>query len=349
MVRLLRAVHIDEGLQAEPQSIAGPRELAAALVQLLQSASNYHSSSFKSQLGMNDSTPVGVAAEVDLSFRHAGRQRKISPIFPAEPPMPLTLVDILILAVVQGFTEFLPVSSSGHLVVLSAWMSGGVPGQLDVADLNVVLHIGTLFSIIVFYWQRIWRLVGEDRRVIRLLVIGTIPAVVLGLTIKLTCEQLVENPLLAGLMLPITGLMLLWAERHMQGQREYRELSDRQALLIGLSQSAAILPGLSRSGTTICAGLGLDLSPKSAATFSFLLAIPAIAGAGLLTTIKLVRHPDMMTTPWQHLLIGGLVSFVVGLFALHWLIRWLEAGRLRLFAWWCIPLGIGVTIWQLCV
>ncbi len=263
-----------------------------------------------------------------------------------ERPMQLALWHILILAVVQGFTEFLPISSSGHLVVLSAFIAAGNPEHLDVADLNVVLHIGTLFSIVVFYWQRIWRLLGVDRRVIRPLIIGTIPAVVIGLTVKIACEQLVESALLAGLMLPVTGLILLWALHGMKGQREYTELTDREALWIGLSQAAAILPGLSRSGTTISTGLKLGLKPQAAATFSFLLAIPAIAGAGLLTTISLATKTGL-TTPWQHLLIGGIVSFAVGLLALHWLINWLERGRLRLFAWWCIPLGIAVTIWQL--
>ncbi len=260
--------------------------------------------------------------------------------------MQLSLFHILILAVVQGITEFLPISSSGHLVVLSAFLTSGDPRQLDIADLNVVLHIGTLFSIIVFYWQRIWRLLGDDRRVIRPLIIGTLPAVVVGLGIKLAYEQLTENALLAGLMLPITGLMLVWATRRMSGTRDYNELTDREALLIGLSQSAAILPGLSRSGTTICTGLKLGLKPQAAATFSFLLAIPAIGGAGLLTVIKMARHGGG-TTPWHYLVLGGAVSFVVGLFALRWLIAWLESGRLRLFAWWCIPLGIGVTIWQI--
>jgi undecaprenyl-diphosphatase len=259
--------------------------------------------------------------------------------------MQLTLWHILVLAIVQGITEFLPISSSGHLVVLSAFIASGHPEHLDVADLNVVLHIGTLFSIIVFYWYRIWRLLGEDRRVIRLLIIGTIPAVVIGLTIKFAFEQLVESALLAGLMLPVTGLILLWAMHGMKGQREYAELTDREALWIGLSQAAAILPGLSRSGTTISAGLQLGLKPEAAATFSFLLAIPAIAGAGLLTTISLARKTGLIT-PWPYLVVGGVVSFIVGLFALYWLINWLERGKLRLFAWWCIPLGIAVTIWQ---
>lgn len=260
--------------------------------------------------------------------------------------MQLSFWHIVILAIVQGFTEFLPVSSSGHLVVLSGILASGDPQELEVADVNVVLHIGTLFSILVFYSYRIWRLLGQDRRAIRPLIVGTLPAVVLGLGIKLTCEEVIENALLAGLLLPVTGLTLLWAMRWLNGRGEYVELTDRQAFLIGLSQSAAIFPGLSRSGATICAGLRLGLSRQGAATFSFLLAIPAIAGAGLLTVVSMATETGV-TTAWQHLLIGGIIAFVVGLLALHWLISWLERGRLRLFAWWCIPLGIGVTAWQI--
>ncbi|MFW6170914.1 MAG: undecaprenyl-diphosphate phosphatase [Planctomycetota bacterium] len=260
--------------------------------------------------------------------------------------MELSLWQIVILAVVQGFTEFLPVSSSGHLVILSGILASADRQELEVADVNVVLHVGTLFSIFVFYWYRIWRLLGQDRRAIRALIVGTVPAVVLGLGIKFTCEEVIENVFLAGLLLPVTGLMLLWATRWLNGQGEYVELTDRQAFLIGLSQSAAILPGLSRSGTTICAGLRLGLSRQAAATFSFLLAIPAIAGAGLLTVISMATKTGGETA-WTHLLIGGVIAFVVGLLALHWLISWLEQGRLRLFAWWCIPLGICLTVWQL--
>ena len=226
--------------------------------------------------------------------------------------MQLALWQILVLAVAQGFTEFLPISSSGHLVVLAALMGSGDPQQLDVGDVSVVLHVGTLFSILVFYAHRIWRLLGEDRRAIPLLIVGTIPAVVVGLSIELTCKHLIENTLLAGVMLVVTGLVLLWAARGMSGTTLYTEMSYRQALVIGLSQAAAILPGLSRSGTTISVGLKQGLSPRSAATFSFLLAIPAIAGAGVLKTIGMATKTGLQT-PWPYLLIGGVVSFLVGL------------------------------------
>lgn len=259
--------------------------------------------------------------------------------------MTFALWKILVLAVVQGFTEFLPISSSGHLVVLSALLANGDPSQLEIGDLSVVLHVGTLLSILVFFWRQIWQLLTTDRRTIWLLAIGTAPAVVIGLTIEMTCKHLIEKPLLAGLMLPVTGLVLLWATRELEGKGKYNDLSVLQALTIGISQAVAILPGISRSGTTISAGLKLRLAPKEAATFSFLLAIPAIGGAGLLKGISAYRHGGL-STPWQHLALGGSVSFVVGIVALFWLINWLERGRLRLFAWWCIPLGVGVTIWQ---
>lgn len=260
--------------------------------------------------------------------------------------MQLELWQIIVLAVVQGLTEFLPISSSGHLVIVAAWFAADDPSRLEVADLNVVLHLGTLLSIVVFYWHRLLRLFREDRKLIPLLILGTIPAVLLGLPIKLFFEHIVENALLAGLMLPVTGGLLLWSSRRLHGPRECADLTVRDAVVVGLSQAAAILPGISRSGATISTGLALGIAPRAAATFSFLLAIPAIGGAGLLTAISLVTKTSL-TSPWPHLVAGGGVAFLVGLGALAWLIRWLERGRLSWFAWWVIPLGIGVTVWQL--
>ncbi|MDP6447814.1 MAG: undecaprenyl-diphosphate phosphatase [Pirellulaceae bacterium] len=258
---------------------------------------------------------------------------------------PLELWQIAVLAVVQGVTEFLPVSSSGHLVIVAA-----ITGVHDeVADLNVVLHVGTLLSIFVFYWTRIWRLVGEDRRLIPLLIVGTIPAVVVGLTIELFFEEYLESPLLAGCMLPVTGLILLWAAASPRGEGTCGELTVSKSLLIGFSQAFAILPGISRSGSTISAGMRLGLSPQSAATFSFLLAIPAIGGAGVLKLVSLLRDASESapTTSAIYLLAGAALAFVVGLAALSWLIRWLERGRFQWFAWWCIPVGLAVVAWQL--
>jgi undecaprenyl-diphosphatase len=261
-------------------------------------------------------------------------------------------LEILVLAVVQGIGEFLPISSSGHVVVgLEVFDRLGhvVSDRLSV---NIMLHLGTLLAILLFYRQRIWRLLGEDRRVIGLLLVGSLPAGVVGVAIKTTQfgaqieKTVLENALVAGLMFPITGLMLLWSARRDTGQVTCRELGYSRALLVGALQAFAILPGISRSGATIVAGLGCGLRRDEAATFSFLLAIPAIGGAGLIETVKLLRESTESTPP-AALAVGAAVSFAIGLTSLWWLVRWLRQGRLYLFAWWVIPLGVAVVVWQL--
>lgn len=257
--------------------------------------------------------------------------------------MDISLVQIIILAVVQGVTEFVPVSSSGHLVILARLMEL----DADIVDVSIVLHAGTLLSILFFYWRRVLRLVGEDRRVIWLLVVGTIPAVFIGLTVKLYFENILSQPLLAGAMLFATGGILLWANRLKRDDgMAYREMTYSQSLWIGLCQAFAILPGVSRSGTTICAGLGAGLRRESAATFSFLLAIPAIGGATVLE-IKDLASEATASTPIIYLITGAMVAFFVGLISLWWLIKWLERGRLSWFAYWCFFVGSIVLFWQL--
>lgn len=261
--------------------------------------------------------------------------------------MDLEFWHILVLAVVQGIGEFLPISSSGHVVIVAALLAGGDSEFLDVAELNIVLHVGTLFSILVFYARRIVGLLSQDRRVLGLILIATVPGVALGLTIKKFAPQTLESPRLAGAMLLVTGALLIWASRQKPGNRDCRSLGIGQALLIGVSQAAAILPGLSRSGATISTGLRLGLAPTEAATFSFLLAIPIIAGGGAYEVLSMLRNPAASSAPLPWLLAGGIVSFVVGLVALAWLVRWLEQGRFQFFAWWCIPVGLVVLAWQM--
>ncbi len=261
--------------------------------------------------------------------------------------MELELWHILVLAVVQGIAEFLPISSSGHVVIVAEVLAPDDTKGLDVGDVNIVLHVGTLLSIVLFYWQRVLRLVTEDRRTIGLLIVGTIPAVVIGLPIKWFAVGVLGDPLLAGMLLIVTGAILVWASRRQAGAGDYQTLGFSRALLIGGSQAAAILPGLSRSGATISTGLGLGLSPRAAATFSFLLAIPVIAGAGVLEVASLASNHQAVSTPLGHLVLGAGVSFIVGLVSLWWIVRWLERGRLQWFAWWCIPVGASVVVWQL--
>ena len=263
------------------------------------------------------------------------------------------MLQTILLAIVQGIAEFLPISSSGHLVILGALM-----GELtESPTMEVILHAGTLGSILVVYWRRILNLLSSDRRVIPLLIIGTLPAVVIGLTIKTQFESILRIPMLAGAMLLVTATMLVVLGRLKPKEGEYQQLSYLGALLIGCFQAVAIMPGISRSGSTILGGRLLGLKNEDSVTFSFLLAIPAICGATILTIKDIVEQmnaaevasgagalesPMVQQFPMAQLAVGALVSFLVGIVSLLWLIRWSQSNRLHWFAWWCYPAGLAV-------
>lgn len=254
------------------------------------------------------------------------------------------MLDIFILAIVQGIAEFLPISSSGHLVILGALL-----GELPKSPTReIILHAGTLGSILVVYWRRIWNLLSKDRRVISRLIVGTIPAVVIGLTIKFKFEWITRSPMLAGAMLLVTGAMLIVLGRLKPRSGGYESMSHGQAFIIGCFQAFAILPGVSRSGSTILGGRLTGLKNEDSVTFSFLLAIPAILGATVLE-LKDVLGNYQDGTPLEfeplQLIVGATISFLVGIAALLWLIRWSRRDRLHWFAWWCIPVGIAAMIW----
>lgn len=253
------------------------------------------------------------------------------------------MLQIIVLAIVQGIAEFLPISSSGHLVIL-----GSLMGQLSESPtLEVILHGGTLGSILVVFWKRIWNLLSSDRRVIPVLIVATIPAAVIGILIKKNYEYLLRSPLLAGCMLIVTGVMLILLGRVKPREGAYAAISYPAAFLVGCFQAFAILPGISRSGSTILGGRLLGLKNDDSVTFSFLLAIPAIGGAMVLTLADIYKQYSaglpMKDSPIE-LVAGALCAFVVGIFALKWLIKWSQEDRLHWFAWWCIPAGLFVIL-----
>ena len=281
----------------------------------------------------------------------------------------MDLIRTLILAVVQGLTEFLPVSSDGHLVVVSALFESVTGHKLDeLLALEIMLHAGTLAAVLVVFRKQAVRLLTSDRRVVGLLIVGTLPAAIFGLTLKKLDKTyhwgLLESPLAAGLGLIVTGLVLLWgtrprpqtspasgtvpnAEEH---GLTYPELTYGQALVIGCFQAVAVLPGVSRSGLTIASSLALvGLRRSDAANFSFLLSIPAVGGAVFLQLVEFAREGTGSQLPWGDLAMGAVVSMLVGLAALRWLLLMLRGGKFRYFAYYCIPLGIAVTAWQLLV
>ncbi|MCL2622996.1 MAG: undecaprenyl-diphosphate phosphatase [Planctomycetaceae bacterium] len=264
-------------------------------------------------------------------------------------------IQTLLMAIVQGIAEFLPISSSGHLCVLyDLFEQLGVEIEASSLTLNIALHFGTLLSIFVVFWKRIWLLLSSDRRVILLLILATIPAVIGKVVISKTVgdDSVFENSLLAGICFPITGLLLLWCSNR-SGETICRNLSWIHAAIIGLIQAVALLPGISRSGSTICGGLLCGMKRDEAATFSFLMAIPAIGGGALLEIVSLLKKqasdsPEVISGHGMILLfLGVLVSCLVGILTLKLLIRWLHQGKLKYFAYWLFLIGPVVIVWRL--
>lgn len=264
----------------------------------------------------------------------------------------MTPFEIIILAIVQGITEFLPISSDGHLVLanelLRTWGRSVPDDQLEV---TIVLHLGTLAAVLVYFRREIWRVLTSERRAIAPIVVATIPAVIVGLGIKKglpdsVSKPLLESLLLAGLGFLVTAAALWFLGRRREGTLDYPELPLGRAFAIGVAQATAILPGVSRSGTTISSSVAAGLTREAAAAFSFLLAIPAIAGAGLLETIEIVQQGGTDAKP-DILALGFAVSMIVGLAALAVLMRLVRRGRLDAFVYYLVPLGIAVTAWAL--
>lgn len=262
--------------------------------------------------------------------------------------MDLPIWQIILLAVVQGIAEFLPISSSGHLVVLATLLQVD-PEQFDLVELNIVLHAGTLGSILVVYRRQLLEALTKDWRVLFLLCVATVPAVIAAVLLKISNgDQLLESPLVAGICLLLTGSILLLSQRLSLAEQSYEKTSVWQAWWIGCAQAFAILPGISRSGSTICSGQGLGLSREAAATFSFLMAVPAILGAITLELGKKISDAGGTEAgmPAWLLLLGAFVSFAVGWASLVLLLKMVQRGRLHWFAWWCFAVGLFVIVWQ---
>ena len=249
-----------------------------------------------------------------------------------------------LLGLVQGLTEFLPVSSSGHLVIAQELLATAEEGIL----FEIVVHVGTLAAIIGFYWQRLFALLrgvlagnADDWRYVGKLAVGTVPAALVGVGAKDAIEQVFASPAVAGVCLVITGV-LLWSTRYTLPRAHRDEPSWAMALGIGCAQAFAILPGISRSGSTVAAGLACGVAPLAATQFSFFLAIPAIAGAAILAIPDLEGTSDAAFTAYA---IGGVVAALSGLAAIWLFVRLLRSQRFHWFAGYTIPAGLAFLAW----
>lgn len=253
----------------------------------------------------------------------------------------------VILGVVQGIAEFLPISSSGHLVISDALLRQLSDGEMPEAraTMNIALHFGTLVSIVIVYFDSLWKLRNNFRTQV-LVVVATLPIGIIGLLLKDFVDQNFQAPLVAGCALLFTAGFLWFGQRLQANENATDHLTIGAALGIGIFQAIAIVPGISRSGSTIAAGLACGLKREAAARFSFLIAIPAIGGASVLELKDLLAGEKPFTGDLVALILGMLVSCVVGLLALNWLIRIVAKDKLHWFAIYCVVIGGATITWQ---
>lgn len=246
----------------------------------------------------------------------------------------MTLLDALILGIIQGITEFLPISSSGHLVLTEHLL------HLEVSQLkgfDVVLHAGTLVAIFAYFWKDIWA-AARNLKMIGYILLATIPAGVLGLTLEDWLDEVFRDPsMIFGVMI-LLALYFVIAEKF-PPQKNKTQFTWRNTFVMGLAQAVALIPGVSRSGSTISAGLLFGLKREEAAKFSFILGIPAIAGATLLTGIKVVQGEAPMPET-SMVIMGFLVSAVVGYVSVSFLMKFLKKNSLHVFAIYLVVVGV---------
>ncbi|MDA2978798.1 MAG: undecaprenyl-diphosphate phosphatase [Actinomycetota bacterium] len=249
------------------------------------------------------------------------------------------MLDAIFWGLIQGLTEFLPISSSGHLVLIPAMLDREGP---DLAT-TAMLHLGTLAAVIVYYRSDIAEMARFDRparRLLTLIAIGTLPAVVLGLVFKDKIEELVADPSTVAIMLIVTGVILLATGLLRVGDMRVRDIGPLDSLFVGFSQALALIPGISRSGMTMSTGLARGMGKVEAARFAFLLSIPVIAGAGLLEIVDFAGSGESIDNAvW----VGVVAAGVSGYFAISILIRLLARIGLAPFGVYCIAAGTLAT------
>ena len=267
----------------------------------------------------------------------------------------MTFAQAMLLAILQGFSELFPISSLGHTVLIPALLHWNI----DLASPSflafvVVLHLGTALALLVFYWRE-WRGIvvaflesivrgrfsgSTDEKTAWLLVVGTVPVGLLGLFFEHQVRSLFASPIPVAIFLAINGLVMFageWLRGKDGGQRPLVSLSYFGAAKVGLAEALALLPGISRSGTAIVAGLLMNLSEDEAARFSFLLGTPVILAAGVLEVPRLfdsTAHVELVQA-----ILGGILSAVTAYISLAFLTRYFRSNDLRPFGWYCVAAG----------
>lgn len=250
----------------------------------------------------------------------------------------MNIFHAIILAIIEGLTEFLPVSSTGHMVIASALM--GIGKEEFVKLFEVVIQLGAILSVVILYFKRFFQTVGFYFK----LVVGVLPAVVVGVLFKKKIDMLLENPLVVAFSLLIGGVILLFVDDWFKKSsvKEEKEISYLTALKVGFFQCLAVVPGVSRSAATIVGGMSQKLSRTAAAEFSFFLAVPTMFGATLKELYDFHKTHEQMFTgdEVKMLIIGNVVAFIVAMLAIRTFITFLEKKGFRLFGIYRIVVGL---------
>lgn len=254
----------------------------------------------------------------------------------------MTVLQALILGIVQGLGEFLPISSSAHLILVPWLLGWKIPGL----TFDVALHMGTLLAVVLYFWHD-WlnlfrsafnRKSSDEKRLFWYLVIATIPGGLFGVLLEKKAETIFRAPLLIGILLIVMGLVLYLADKKRQA-RNLDTMTLGDAVWIGLLQALAILPGVSRSGSTIAAARWLNLSREAAARFSFLMSTPIILGAGILK----LRHLTLAAINFPFIT-GVASSFIVGILSISFLLKYLRRNNFNIFVGYRFIIGLGVIL-----
>jgi len=267
----------------------------------------------------------------------------------------MDLLKVIILGIVQGLTEFLPISSSGHLVLAERILQM----KSEKVAFEVFVHFGTFMSVVVIYKKDIWSMIRalfgsfssserdlqsiEFRKLFGLLLLGTVPVVVVGSLFQSLIEKAFTSPLLVSMMLVATGIFLLLTRFSRQKTERIKWVD---AILVGFSQAFALLPGISRSGFTIGTGLFLGIAPKKSADFSFLLALPAILGATFLKLFEFFKESPENNLIFSYIL-GAAFAFLSGYIAIRLLLNLVKKGKFQYFGYYCIIVGISSLLFLL--
>lgn len=272
----------------------------------------------------------------------------------------MSVEQAIILAIVQGITEFLPISSSGHLV-LTSWIFNW-PDQGLVYDAAV--HLGTLFAVVI-YFRKTWTTIivgffkdgkvlfleeGEDgatmsaRRVVWLVGLATIPVAISGFFLKSELEDRFRDPAWVGASLLLTAGLLILAELAGKRNRRLAQAGERDSVLAGLFQAIAVLPGVSRAGSTMAGGMLGNLTRDAAARLSFLLAVPAIGGSAVFLLVDVLAEEGLSDRPWGLIILGAVISFITGYVAIAWLMRVLRTRSFKPFIVYVAVLGVAVLV-----